>query len=254
MAEQDEPDEDSAGFEWTEEIVHTTRRKQVKLQVAREAGLVQQLLIEQVTTVAGKEMLERVLRLDRAAASRFIDVIHALKYIPVDEGKDTVRLDDETLRHVVSDSNAMRRLYSRNPDRFRELIRNDASAEDLVALAHRKNVVQRFRQLLNDTEAFEEARAECDGKREAVWQRFLEQNPWILGISLAGQLLTSWDDWRLEQVVAGFSVAGPGKRTDALMRTSGRIRSLVFAEIKHHETELLGKDDGRGQRDAREGS
>jgi hypothetical protein len=40
-------------------------------------------------------------------------------------------------------------------------------------------------------------------------------------------------------VVAGFSISGPGKRADALMRTSGRIRAMVFAEIKHHETELL---------------
>jgi hypothetical protein len=35
-------------------------------------------------------------------------------------------------------------------------------------------------------------------------------------------------------------VLGPGKRTDALLRTSGSIRSLVFAEIKHHLTDLLG--------------
>ncbi len=61
----------------------------------------------------------------------------------------------------------------------------------------------------------------------------------MLGVSLAGQLLTSWNERKLEQVVAGFSVSGPSKRTDALMHRSGRIRALVFAEIKHHETELL---------------
>jgi hypothetical protein len=54
-----------------------------------------------------------------------------------------------------------------------------------------------------------------------------------------------WDDSKLEQVVAGFSIAGPGKRTDALLRTSGRIRSLVFAEIKHHKTSLLGAREYR---------
>jgi hypothetical protein len=64
-------------------------------------------------------------------------------------------------------------------------------------------------------------------------------------VSLAGQLLRSWDDSKLEKVVAGFSIAGPGKRTDALLRTSGRIRSLVFAEIKHHETALLARSEYR---------
>jgi hypothetical protein len=99
--------------------------------------------------------------------------------------------------------------------------------------------------LLTEPPAFDDALAECGGRREAVWQRFLEENPWILGISLAGQLLTSWDSAKLEQVVAGFSVGGSGKRTDALLRTSGRIRSLVFAEIKHHETPLLGANEYR---------
>jgi antiviral defense system Shedu protein SduA len=79
-----------------------------------------------------------------------------------------------------------------------------------------------------------------EGGPEPVWQHFLEANPWILGISLAAQLLTSWDANRLEQTVAGASVSGPGKRVDALLETSGRIRALVFAEIKHHRTALLG--------------
>ena len=118
----------------------------------------------------------------------------------------------------------------------------------MVALAHRKKVVRRFRQLLTDQEVFEEAQVELGKGREAVWQQFLEDHPWILGISLAGQLLISWDDTKLEQVVTGFSVAGPGKRTDALLRTSGRIRSLVFAEIKHHETHLLGSEYAKSVR------
>ena len=52
---------------------------------------------------------------------------------------------------------------------------------------------------------------------EAVWQTFIEDNPWILGLSLGGQLLTNFDDRRLEQVVVGSSTAGPGKRADAVM-------------------------------------
>jgi hypothetical protein len=68
---------------------------------------------------------------------------------------------------------------------------------------------------------------------------FFEDNPWILGVPLTGQLLTSWNNQKLEQVVAGSSIAGVGKRADALLRTSGRIKSMVFAEFKNHRTPLL---------------
>lgn len=70
--------------------------------------------------------------------------------------------------------------------------------------------------------------------KEAKWQRFLETNPWILGAGLSGQLLTAW-----EQTVAGSTIAHDGKRVDALMRTVGAVNSMVFAEIKHHDTDLL---------------
>jgi Domain of unknown function (DUF4263) len=66
-------------------------------------------------------------------------------------------------------------------------------------------------------------------------------------VSLAAQLLTSWDPEKLEQVVRGPSITGPGKRVDALLETSGRIRSLVFAEIKHHETPLLAGTEYRSR-------
>ena len=137
------------------------------------------------------------------------------------------------------------RLYNLSPDAFRAAIQSDPAATDVIALNHRKAVVERFRILLSDSDVFAEAKSEHGGRPEAVWQSFLEESPWILGIGLSGQLLTSWNNERLEQVVAGFSVTGPGKRADALLRTAGRIRSLAFAEIKHHETPLLGGSEYR---------
>ena len=246
-AEYDEPGNEASDLEWTEEVVHTTPagRKQIKLQIARQAGQVRELHIERVGLSGGQPKVEKILTLDREGAGRLIDLIQALAYIPVEGGEGTVRLDDQTVHDFFADPDAMVKLYSRDPDRFRELIKNDSSARDLVALAHRKDMVRRFRELMTEPAAFDKALVDFGGKREAVWQQFLEENPWILGISLAGQLFTSWDDSRLEQVVAGFSVGGFGKRTDALLRTSGRIRSLVFAEIKHHETPLLGAKEYR---------
>jgi hypothetical protein len=64
--------------------------------------------------------------------------------------------------------------------------------------------------LLDEDHRFD-AEKERLGGPEKVWQDFLERNPWVLGIGLAGQLLTSWDDARLEQIVAGYSIGGPGK-------------------------------------------
>jgi hypothetical protein len=240
-AEWTERDESSSDLEWTEEQVVESQagRKQVTFQVARQAGEVRQIKIEAVRMWDGEPKLVSILRLDREGSRRLIDLVETVKHAPV-EGGETTRIDDQTLREFFADPDAVAQLYERDPVRFRELIRSDASADDVVALAHRRRVVQRFRELLTDADAFDAALAETGtGRREDVWQRFLEKNPWILGVSLAAQLLTSWDPQKLEQVVRGPSVTGPGKRVDALLETSGRIRSLVFAEIKHHETPLL---------------
>ncbi|MEV0539319.1 Shedu immune nuclease family protein [Nocardia salmonicida] len=130
--------------------------------------------------------------------------------------------------------------YRANPSLFRKLIANDVAADDVIGLAHRRVQVERFRNLMTDDAAFEQEATEIQGRgKEKVWQRFFEQNPWILGTSLATQVLTAWNTDRLEQIVAGFSVAGAGKRTDGLLRTSGRIRSMVFVEFKTHKTDLL---------------
>lgn len=246
-AEWIERDHPQSDLEWTEDLMRVTPggRRQLKVQVARAAGQVRQIDIEQVQTVGGVQQLQRILRLDREAARRFIDLIETLDLIPVEGGEHTVRIDDQTLREFFADPDAVSRLYQNAPERFRDLIQSDASADDVVALAHRRAVVARFRALVTNPGEFAEAQVAVGGRPEAVWQRFLEDNPWILGISLAGQMLQSWDDKKLEQVVAGSSVAGPGKRVDALLRTSGRIRSLVFAEIKHHQTRLLGGSEYR---------
>ncbi|MEA2252454.1 MAG: hypothetical protein QOG70_2696 [Solirubrobacteraceae bacterium] len=234
----------SSSLEWTEEVVYETPagRRQVKFQVAREAGRIRQIEIEQVRLVGGVPQLDQILRLDRDGAQRLIDVVTALQHVPVAGGESTTRIDDQTLRDFFADPDAMARLYERDPERIRELIESDASAEDVVAIAHRRDVVERFRELLTDADAFQEAQRRDGGGPERVWQDFLEANPWILGISLAAQLLTSWDPTRLEQLVAGPSITGPGKRVDALLETSGRIRALVFAEIKHHRTNLLASE------------
>ena len=109
----------------------------------------------------------------------------------------------------------------------------------MVAVARRRAEVDRFRRLLDDASYFDSEVALTPRKRgEDVWQRFFEANPWILGTGLGGQLYTSWDEEKLEQVVGGASIAHEGKRADALMRTSGVVRWMTFAEFKTHRTDL----------------
>ena len=60
-----------------------------------------------------------------------------------------------------------------------------------------------------------------------------------LGVGLSGHLFTAYDPKKLERTVAGSSIADKGKRVDALLTTSGVVRSLVFAEFKLHDDPLL---------------
>lgn len=178
-----------------------------------------------------------MLRLDRDQSTRLIDLVKALDSIPAD-GDESVRVDDQLLRDIFADPDALGRAYAQDPERFKELIRTDATAEDVIALQRRRDVVDTMRTWLNDDAAFD-AESKDAGGPERAWQRLLEANPWVLGVGLGGQLLTSWDREKLEQVTTGASIKGAGKRTDALLRTNGIIRSVVFAEIKHHRTKLL---------------
>ena len=68
----------------------------------------------------------------------------------------------------------------------------------VVAVAARREQVNEFRRLLYDDEYFK-SEAEWLTRPEDVWQKFFEANPWIFGVTLAGQFLTSWSPERLEQ-------------------------------------------------------
>lgn len=233
---------DDDQWEWTNEVVFTTPggRKQLQLQVARVAGAVRKLRIQKVPTSGDQTQLETVLELDRDQATRLIDMVRAIDAVPI-EGDTTVRVDDQLLRDLFADPAAISSVYANDPERFRALIESDANASDVIALQHRRGVASIMRQWLEDDTVFATANAAAGGP-ERAWQQLLEANPWVLGIGLGGQLFTSWEEGKMEQTVVGRSIKGVGKRADALLRTAGIIRSLAFAEIKHHKTRLLGEE------------
>ena len=220
------------------------RRSQVKFLIRGHARDITDIWVTRVLTTNNGDKTKECIHIDGQNAGQLIELVRSLEYIPV-EGGQRVRIDDAHLRDLLANPDALTALYRDDPDGFRQLITDDASARDVIAVAHRRDQVKHFRRLLEDSDYFDQqVTGSVGGRPEDVWQEFFEANPWILGVSLTGQLLTSWNSQKLEQVVAGWSVSGVGKRTDALLRTSGRIRSLIFAEFKLHRTPLLDTRNG----------
>ena len=115
--------------------------------------------------------------------------------------------------------------------------------EDIRLLSNRKEHLQRFHRLLTDPVYFQQEESLASTRRaEAVWQAFFEANQWIFGYGLNLIACESIDDGKLERITAGANIfGGAGKRIDAIMRSKGLISSMLFCEIKTHETELLAK-------------
>jgi len=218
-------------------------RYQIKLLIARCAGNVKEMWIQRIPT-SGRGDAVNLLNLQQPDIGRLLELLRIIDVIPP-EGDTSVRVDDSLIQDLFRSPEALVSMYRKEPEKLRQLIEDDATSQDVIALAWRREAVDRFRMMLNNSTYFDTLTSHT-GSAEKVWQEFFEENPWILGVSLASQLLTKWSDERLEQVVAGYSIAGPGKRADALMRTAGRIRSMVFVEIKTHRTPLLATEYRRG--------
>ena len=118
---------------WTE--YELSDRKQIRFQVARESGAVREILIQKVPKNPDKPKLETLLKLNRQQSNQLINLFKALDSIPV-EGEKSTRIDDQLLRDIFSDSAALSQAYTEDPERFKELIRSDASANDVIALQH----------------------------------------------------------------------------------------------------------------------
>ncbi|MBM6404164.1 DUF4263 domain-containing protein [Phycicoccus sp. CSK15P-2] len=206
----------------------------VKVLITRESRRVSEIWIQAHWQVESGTYERTVLHLSGDAAASFVALM----------GNQTLTsLGDEESSSFVTlpSSEALMAAYMEDSSLFEELIATDVSAKDIVAIAGRREAVDRFRRLLGDSAFFEsEARRLRGGER--VWQLLFEANPWMLGGGLAQQYLDGWDEKRLEQVVAGSSIAQSGKRVDALLKTAGVVRSLVFVEIKRHDTLLLDEE------------
>lgn len=165
----------------------------------------------------------------------FIANIQAVSF----NGRGSINITDEELRRLVLSNSQARNLVEENEELFAEVIRSSITKSDVVAVGYRKKQLEVFRSLIEDPTYFEALKARKDCSDESLWQQFFEKNPWIFGYGLSYIYLSSLDDKKLEQVVAGHNVGAHGKRADALMKSKGIISSLCFVEIKTHKTPLL---------------
>ena len=125
-----------------------------------------------------------------------------------------------------------------------EIAAQHITKSELISnLGYRKKQLEVFKGLLEDDGFFQSKTKEwgVSGK-EATWQRFFENNPWIFGYGLSYVFTSPLDEKKLEQVTTGYSFAQSGKRTDALLKTRGYISTFCFVEIKTHKTPLLHRE------------
>ena len=149
------------------------------------------------------------------------------------------RLNDEDIEHIELTDSQASSFIKKNPELFASIIQSQITTRDVIAFGYRKRQLEIFDRLLNDANYFDKVMREKNLKREAVWQKFFETNPWIFGYGLGYIFLSNLNEQKLEQVVQGYSLNQHGKRIDAVMKTKGIISNLCFVEIKTNVTKLL---------------
>lgn len=216
----------------------------IKLWLSFEDGRIEQLRALAGTPADGPPAsVEQVLQVLRRIDGLSDDIVDGLATLlgggDQDDGDARIKFLAGLVRTALADQET-RNAFVRDQQEFlAEILRSAVDAPDIVALARRREVLVRFERLLSDDAYFDAERARLNCGAESLWQRFLEENPWLIGSTLAPQFLHSWSKERLEQTVVGASIAAPGKRSDAVLRTAGAISAVVLAEIKHHRTNLL---------------
>jgi hypothetical protein len=131
----------------------------------------------------------------------------------------SINITDSELARILLSRKQAQNLINQNQDLVLELARSAVTKKDIVALGFRRSQLERFDRLLNDLDFFGQEKRSLSTTEEGVWQSFFEQNKWIFGYGLTYLHLASLEESKLEQVVVGYDLSGPGKRADAVMKT-----------------------------------
>lgn len=120
------------------------------------------------------------------------------------------------------------------------LLASSLTEREIAVISNRKGQIEYFSRLLTDADFFSSERTRLGKGPEALWQWFFEQATWIFGYGLSLVGHDAIDSGKLERITTGANLwTGGGKRSDAVMRSRAVISTLLFCEIKRHDTELL---------------
>lgn len=224
-----------------EDVVRTTRggRVQVRALVLEDSREIDHIVLMKSDTKSGKPHKTQI-SLQKSDVPALLKFLAAVAY--VDRGGDEGSyVEDKDLVQLLTNPSLKRRFFSQDVELAKQVAMEESSAADFVAVGYRRRQLGEFRRYLDDESYFTTCVSACGGSAERVWQRFFERNPWIFGYGLQYRFMTPLDSYggKLELPVAGPSIDGVGKRTDAVMKTRGAISAMCFVEIKHHRTELL---------------
>jgi Domain of unknown function (DUF4263) len=249
------------------------RRHQIKALMIEDSRDVEKVIIQRFTVESGKPH-EVSISLTRAETERLLDFFRAIRVVSLTD-PDKSRHNHDILDDLLHDEAARLRFLREHPEIARLLTKDihpstnptadglaklvlesglskdvlqiiahaKLGAAEMLTVAHRQRELAVFGRLLSDATFFETMKVEwnCPGA-EAVWQKFFERNTWVLGYGLQYQFGAALAHQKIEQMVAGHSVAGSGKRVDALLKTLGVVNSLCFVEIKTHSTKLISRE------------
>ena len=219
--------------------VTPAKREEVKAVFYEDSRKIQRLTIQRFSRKTGKPYKRTHFTFSSESLDKLYRLLRIIKVVDL-EDDEKIRLDDEILDDILVSDKEKRRFIRENIDLVEEIVRNDITKSDVIALAYRKKQLELFKRLLHDEHVFEEYKKRWRKKGdEAVWQHFFEQNSWIFGYGLSYIFTSQLNDRKLEQVTSGYTFAQSGKRVDALLKTRGLISSLCFVEIKTHRTPLL---------------
>jgi len=173
---------------------------------------------------------------------KLYNFIRNIALIPISD-KNSQKYDDKNLNDIILSKEESLKLISDNPELLEEILKQNISKSDIIALGYRKEQLKIFKNLISDSQIFEDFKVTNQiTKNEGVWQYFFESNTWIFGYGLNYIFNSPLSGKKLEQVVSGYNVFSAGKRIDALMQTKGLISSLCFGELKTHKTPLISKE------------
>ncbi|MGJ5096622.1 Shedu immune nuclease family protein [Bradyrhizobium oligotrophicum] len=216
-------------------------RFQIKATVVEDDRHIKTLTLQRYSQ---KRPLEQSFSFVGPEIDTLLEFVAGIRTVPLtSEGK--VHISDDALKEIVLNRAQAQDLFAKHETLFLEIAQSEELKRDIVAIGYRRNQLGRFEALLSDGKYFAEEQSRLGTTPEGVWQKFFEANTWIFGYGLSFQFVSSLDMRKLELVVRGADVTGPGKRVDALMKTRGLINSLCFVEIKRHDKALLSEHQHR---------